>query len=411
MQFRGKNLAPHMEKKKIRRETASTKERVESKNRAHISLMEDLQTLIRQKQKQCLDIEEDMQGSRKRLEERRVLDSETAGEARREAAQAALHLEIEVRKHNETRYRIKEREEALEASAAEAAGSLAKLERRAEEERKRQSDAVDSLRSVERELQSIGLRRSAAWATVSNLEETLLRYEDCDDRESKTRLIEKQKEKIFSAKSAIEKRDLEISRLEGEAASLREVFRRASSSTNNKKREEGRLSSLENVQQQLKQMQKANEDKECQIEAVRGERKGLLHQLEAERKKSREAHAMVAGIGQGSGGIEDFMERGDSCRRDSFARFRPSRAWPELCRRVAVELDRVSVRLLILLRKDMMVRALIVSYLLFMHILMYALVHHIASRPDTAASPPVPKGAYIPTRLAGASMPTRPGMG
>lgn len=315
----------------------------------------------------------------------------TADGARQEASQAHKAYDVEAQAHRETRKKAKEREEALEAEAALAASALAAAQRKAEECTIATSNAKSSQRAAETKLATVTAARDAAFARVEDLQEALRLYETGEGKEAPGQIEAKElRETVQQMETALEAKNVELNRLEGEVESLRLSLKSRRDVTS--PRTPGSVNrsdsaSHQEVEAKLRHMADSALRKQAQLEVLRSENRALQHQLTTERKRTREAQAMAAAasssrqtIRGGFKGIldvgeEDRGERAYGVRDGPLARFRTPRTWPRAVSKVVMEMDRFSAQALAFLRREPLLRIVILIYLVAMHIFVYSLLH------------------------------------
>ncbi len=142
------------------------------------------------------------------------------------------------------------------------------------------------------------------------------------------------------------------------------------------------------VEQKLRHMADASLRKQAQLEVLRSENRALQHQLDTERKRTREAQAMAAVASSSRqsirGGFRGILETGEEERgpraygiRDGpLSRFRAPRNWPRQLVRVITAVDRFSAQALGFLRKEPLLRIVLLAYLVLVHIFVWSLLHY-----------------------------------
>eukprot|EP00177_Eucheuma_denticulatum_P005955 GFKZ01010860.1.p1 GENE.GFKZ01010860.1~~GFKZ01010860.1.p1 ORF type:complete len:720 (-),score=141.83 GFKZ01010860.1:849-3008(-) len=328
----------------------------------------------------------------------------TADGARQEASQAHRAYEAEAMAHRETRKKAKEREEALEAEAALATNALAVVQRKADDHAAAASNAKLAQRAAESKLITVTSARDAAFARIEDLQGALRLYEKADGNEAPGQKEAKEmRETVCQLETALEAKNVELNRLEGEVESLRVSLQSrkdtASPRTPNQANR-GEAGSHQEVEAKLRHMADSALRKQAQLEVLRSENRALQHQLTTERKRTREAQAMAAAasssrqsIRGGFRGIldvgeEDRGERAYGVRDGPLARFRTPRTWPRSVSRVITGVDRFSAQALAFLRKEPLLRIVILIYLVAMHVFVYSLLHwHVEAVSGSAESP------------------------
>lgn len=319
------------------------------------------------------------------------VDLATADGARQEASQAHKAYEAEAQAHRETKRQAKEREEALEAEAALATTALAAAQRKTEECTVATSNAKSAQKAAESKLATVTAARDAAFARVEDLQEALKLYENGEGNEPPGQKEAKEmRETVYQLETALEAKNVELNRLEGEVESLRLSLKsrrdvaspRASGAAS--RNESG---SHQEIEAKLRHMADSALRKQAQLEVLRSENRALQHQLATERKRTREAQAMAAAASSSrqtirggfrgilDGGEEDRGERAYGVRDGPLARFRTPRSWPRSVSKVVNGIDRLSAQALAFLRKEPLLRIVLLVYLVGMHIFIYSLLH------------------------------------
>lgn len=319
------------------------------------------------------------------------VDLATADGARQEASQAHKAYEAEAQAHRETKRQAKEREEALEAEAALATTALAAAQRKTEECTVATSNAKSAQKAAESKLATVTAARDAAFARVEDLQEALKLYENGEGNEPPGQKEAKEmRETVYQLETALEAKNVELNRLEGEVESLRLSLKsrrdvaspRASGAAS--RNENG---SHQEIETKLRHMADSALRKQAQLEVLRSENRALQHQLATERKRTREAQAMAAAASSSrqtirggfrgilDGGEEDRGERAYGVRDGPLARFRTPRSWPRSVSKVVNGIDRLSAQALAFLRKEPLLRIVLLVYLVGMHIFIYSLLH------------------------------------
>lgn len=315
----------------------------------------------------------------------------TADGARQEASQAHRAYEAETLAHRETRKRAKEREETLEAEAALAAQALASAERKADECMAAASTARSQHRTAETKLQNASSARDAAFARIDDLQNSLRMFQKNEGDEAPGQKEAKEMSQTVSElENALEAKNVELNRLEGEVEALRAVVQSRRDIASPRTPGQGGRSEKgisQEVEVKLRHMADAALRKQSQLEVLRSENRALQHQLTTERKRTREAQAMAAAASSSRqsirGGFRGILETGEEERgerlygvRDGpLARFRTPRSWPRLASKLVVGLDRLSAQALAFLRREPLLRIVILVYLAAMHLFVYSLLH------------------------------------
>ena len=373
------------------------------------NLRKELSSEIESLQEQldnAIDDNEALQEENERLKEALVhgheVEAATADGARQEATQAHRAYEAETLAHRETREKAKAREETLEAEAALATTALASAQRKVDESAKTTSDAKSAQRAAEAKLAAVTSARDAAFARIADLQEALRLYETGEDNEAPGQKEAKAMTQTVSEfENALEAKNVELNRLEGELEALRASFK----SPRHSPRSPGPPGRAESttpleVEIKLRHMADAALRKQAQLEVLRSENRALQHQLTTERKRTREAQAMAAAASSSRqsirGGFRGILEAGEDERgeriygvRDGpLARFRTPRSWPRPISKVLTGMDKFSAQALAFLRKEPLLRIVILVYVFAMHIFVYSLLHwHIGTVSGSADSP------------------------
>jgi chromosome segregation ATPase len=341
-------------------------------------------------------------GLKEALTEGREVDIATADGARQQAIHAQSAYEQEATAHQETRNMLKTRQEALEAETALAAEAIASAQRRAVEAVAAASSAKESQRAAEGKLSRLTSARDAALARVEDLNAALAQYVGVGDgMPPGHEEVASLQQTVSELENALEAKNVELNRLEGEVGNLRDALnarveatvlsRDANFSTS---RPGGEYSSSHEVEQKLRHMADSALRKQAQLEVLRSENKALQHQLDTERKRTREAQAMAAAatssrhtLRGGFRGLLEDEERGDrgfgTRGEGPIARFRVPRNWPASFSRFVMSLDKLSAQALGFLRKEPFLRIAILVYLCAMHILVYFMLHHVQTMADS----------------------------
>lgn len=337
-------------------------------------------------------LKEENERLKEALEQGHEVDLATADGARRDASQAHKAYEAETQAHRETRKRAKEREEALEAEAALATSALGTAQRKTEECIQVTSEAKSAQRVAEAKLASVTSARDAAFARIEDLQESLRMYEHRDGLEAPgQREAKEMQETVSELENALEAKNVELNRLEGELQVLRASGRpRRDMLSPRSSHGVGRSESQppEEVEIKLRHMADAALRKQAQLEVLRSENRALQHQLGMERKRTREAQAMAAAASSSrqtirGGGFRGILDTGEDDRGDRtygvrdgpLARFRVPRTWPRPFAKLLGGLDSFSAQALAFLRREPLLRIVILIYLLAIHIFIYSLLH------------------------------------
>lgn len=318
------------------------------------------------------------------------VDLAAANGARQEASQAHLAYEAEAKAHQETRRSAREREEALQEEAVLAARALAAAQRKAEESLQNASDSKSTTRSLEAKLTSVTEARDAAFARISDLEESLRLFERNDGEEAPgQREAKAMQQTVSELENALEAKNLELNRLECEIEALRSSARTRRDATS--PRASGSagagLTNSHELEMKLRHMADASLRKQGQLEGLRAENRALQHQLTAERKRTREAQAMAAAASSSRqsirGGFRSTLESGAGDHGDRIfgvrdgplARFRTPRNCPKPLAKVIGVLDQMSAQVLAFLRKEPLLRLFVLVYAVAIHLFVYSLLH------------------------------------
>lgn len=328
----------------------------------------------------------------------------TADGARQEASQAHRAYESESAAHRETRKNAKEREEALEAEAALATNALAVAQRKAEDAGAAVSVAKAGQRAAEAKVATVTSARDAAFARISDLQNALQLFEGGDANEAPGQKEAKAMQQTVSElENALEAKNVELTRLEGEVEAWRmhtKTKRDAKSPRSPVQDGRNENGNLPEVEAKLRHMADSALRKQAQLEVLRSENRALQHQLNTERKRTREAQAMAAAASSSRqsirGSFRGILESGEDDRGDRIygvrdgplARFRIPRNWPRVVAKVIGGLDRLSAQVLAFLRKEPLLRIVILLYLAAMHMLIYSLLHwHVDVVSGSLSSP------------------------
>lgn len=312
----------------------------------------------------------------------------TADGARQDATQAHRAYEAETLAHRETRKLAKEHEEALQAEVVTSMKAVADAQKKAEECIVAASKARSVQRAAGTKLVTVTSARNAAFARIEDLEETVRFYEDQNGTGSAAQGNKEIQETISELENALEAKNVELNRLEGEVESLRASVRPKKDVMS--PRTSPRMSSgtTQEVEVKLRHMADATLRKQAQLEVLRSENRALQHQLVSERKRTREAQAMAAAASSSgssirggfrgildSGGEGDRGERMYGVREGPLARFRTPRQWPRTVSKMVMGLDHFSAQALAFLRKEPLLRLVLLFYVVALHIFIYRLLH------------------------------------
>lgn len=318
------------------------------------------------------------------------VDLAAANGARQEASQAHLAYEAEAKAHRETRRLAREREEALQEEAVLATRALAVAQRKAEESVQNANDSRSTTRSLEAKLTSVTEARDAAFARISDLEESLRLFERNDGEEAPgQREAKAMQQTVSELENALEAKNLELNRMECEIEALRSSARtrRDAASPRTSGPAGAGLTNSHELEMKLRHMADASLRKQGQLEGLRSENRALQHQLTAERKRTREAQAMAAAASSSRqsirGGFRSTLESGEGDHGDRIfgvrdgplARFRTPRNCPKPIAKVIGALDRASAQVLAFLRKEPLLRLFVLVYAVAIHLFVYSLLH------------------------------------
>lgn len=350
------------------------------------------------------NLQEENERLREALLQGHEVDLATADGARQDATQAHRAYEAEAQAHRETRKHAKEREEALEAEAALAAKALAAAQRKAEECSLSASNAKSGQRAAEAKVTTLTSARDAAFARIEDLQVALSLYERGEGNEAPGQKEAKaMRQTVSELENALEAKNVELNRLEGEVESLRislKARRDIASPRTPGQSGRGESGTHQEVEVKLRHMADAALRKQAQLEVLRSENRALQHQLSTERKRTREAQAMAAAASSSRqtirGGFRGILDTGEEERGDRvygvrdgpLARFRTPRNWPRSVSKVVTGVDRFSAQALAFLRKEPLLRIVILIYLVAMHIFVYSLMHwHVDAVTGSVHSP------------------------
>lgn len=314
--------------------------------------------------------------------------------ARKEATEAHHAYETEVAAHRETKRLVKEREESLEAQAALAANALAAAERKADECLATATAARSAQRVAESKLSSAIRSGDIAFARIEDLEHSLRKYEGEDGAGPPGQdQLESMQVTIAELENALEAKNVELKRLEGEVEALKDALAarrdlKSPRSPSIRAMTGASPTHSVEVEQKLRHMADASLRKQAQLEVLRSENRALQHQLDTERKRTREAQAMAAAASSSRqsirGGFRGILEEGDEERgvrhygmRDGpLARFRAPRNWPRYLVRAITVVDQVSAQALGFLRKEPLLRIVLMVYVFLVHFFMWRLLRY-----------------------------------
>lgn len=330
------------------------------------------------------------------LSKGREVDMMTADGARDEASKAQRAYEAEVIAHRQTREALETRQEALDSEAAIAAEAIGAAQRKADEALAGLASARESQRAAESRLTRITTARDAALARVEDLTKELAPYKSSGDGQPPGHEeLQSMQETVVELEHALEAKNVELTRLEGDVENMRSIVSRRNSSPTAKSPggvvgAGGEFANGHEVEQKLRHMADSALRKQAQVEVLRLENKALQYQLDTERKRTREAQAMAAvatssrhNLRGGFRGLvedEERGERGFGVREGPIARFRAPRSWPMGVARFLSSLDKLTARALGFLRKEPIVRIALLVYVVAVHVVLYSLLHYHVER-------------------------------
>jgi chromosome segregation ATPase len=328
------------------------------------------------------------------LTQGREVDMLTADGARDQASRAQAAHEQEVAAHRETREALKTRQEALDAEAAIAAEAIAAAQRRADEALAAAAAAKEAQRSAESRLARVTSARDAAMARVEDLSRELAPYQASEGGQPPGREeLQSLRQTVSELENALEAKNVELTRLEGDVENMRSIVSSRNSSSAARSpgaagAAGGEYAGGREVEQKLRHMADSALRKQAQLEVLRSENKALQHQLDTERKRTREAQAMAAVAtssrhnlrggfrGIMDGGDEERGDRGYGVREGPMARFRAPRAWPAGVVHFLGSLDKLTAQALGFLRKEPLIRMALLIYVVAVHVLLYGMLHY-----------------------------------
>ncbi|KAI0565604.1 Golgin subfamily A member 5 [Gracilaria domingensis] len=371
-----------------RQSEARGKDGMDSLRTELTSQIESLQGELSAANQECQTLTEEKERLNEALLQGHEADLATADGARQEATQAHRAYEAETLAHRETRKHAKEREEALQSEAAVATKALADAQRKAEECIVAASNAKSGQRAAEAKLLTVTSARDAAFARVEDLEQALSFYEERGGNEgNRQNETQDMQQTISELENALEAKNVELNRLEGEVEALRASYRPRKDAMSPRSSGRGETSTSPEVELKLRHMADAALRKQAQLEVLRSENRALQHQLGTERKRTREAQAMAAAASTSRsairGGFRGILDTGDDSRGDRaygvrdgpLARFRTPRSWPKSVSRVIISLDQFSAHALAFLRKEPFFRLVLLLYVVGLHLFVYSLLH------------------------------------
>lgn len=328
------------------------------------------------------------------LAQGREEDMLTADGAREQASRAQAAYETEVAAHRETRESLKAQQEVVDAEASSTAKAIAAAQRKADEALAAASVAKEAQRSAESRLTRLASARDAALARVEDLTRELAPYADVGDGNSPGYVeIESLQQTVAELENALEAKNVELTRLEGDVENMRSVINQRNDysvprSPGAVVGAGGEFPNGREVEQKLRLMADSALRKQAQVEVLRSENKALQYQLDTERKRTREAQAMAAVTTSSRhnlrGGFRGILEGGDvergdrayGAREGPLARFRAPRSWPPILVKGLGEFDRFAALALAFLRREPLLRMAIVVYIVGVHVLLYSLLHY-----------------------------------
>jgi Golgin subfamily A member 5 len=394
--------------KQLRAAEAKSRDTVERMNAdlgANISLLE---AESRKASEQAEAIQTENARLKDALTQGREVDMATADGARIEASHAHDAYEREMTAHLETRNALKEMQESMESQAAITADALAMAQRKADEAAAFASSAKAAQRSAEGNLARVKSARDAALARIQDLEQALAQYEGTNGLPPGREELASMQQTVSELENALEAKNVELTRLEGEVENMRGALKarndNLSSPRNGSPGVSDEYTHSHEVEQKLRHMADSALRKQGQIEALRSENRALQHQLETERKRTREAQAMAAAASSSRntlrGGIRGIVDMSDEergerpygVREGPIARFRTPRSWPRTVSRFVFTLDKVSAEILSFLRKEPLLRMVIIIYLCALHLFIYCLLHYHV---ETTMGPGAEHGLHV----------------
>eukprot|EP00178_Gracilaria_changii_P023495 TRINITY_DN71062_c0_g1_i1.p2 TRINITY_DN71062_c0_g1~~TRINITY_DN71062_c0_g1_i1.p2 ORF type:complete len:654 (+),score=137.01 TRINITY_DN71062_c0_g1_i1:266-2227(+) len=371
-----------------RESEARGKDGMDSLRKELSAKIESLQGELSEANQECQALKEEKDRLNEALLQGHEADLATADGARQEATQAHRAYEAETLAHRETRKLAKEREERLQAEAAVATKALADAQRKAEECTIASSNAKSAQRAAEAKMLTVTKARDAAFARIEDLEQALSFYEERNGSDgNRQNESQEMQQTISELENALEAKNVELNRLEGEVEALRASFRSRKDTMSPRTSGRGEVSPSPEVELKLRHMADAALRKQAQLEVLRSENRALQHQLGTERKRTREAQAMAAAASTSRsairGGFRGILDTGDDERGDRvygvrdgpLARFRTPRSWPRSVSRVIIGLDQFSAHTLAFLRKEPLLRLVLLLYIVGLHLFVYSLLH------------------------------------
>lgn len=330
------------------------------------------------------------------LSKGREVDMMTADGARDEAMKAQRAYEAEVAAHRQTREALETRQEAIDSESALAAEAIGAAQRKAEEAQAGLASAKEAQRAAESRLKRITTARDAALARVEDLTKELTPYQSSGDGQPPGHEeLKSMQQTVVELEHALEAKNVELTRLEGDVENMRSLLSRRNSTQSPRSPggvvgAGGEFANGHEVEQKLRHMADSALRKQAQVEVLRSENKALQHQLDTERKRTREAQAMAA-VATSSrsnlrGGFRGFVddeergERGFGVREGPIARFRAPRSWPLGVTRFLSSLDKLAAQALGFLRKEPLVRIALLLYVVAVHVVLYSLLHYHVER-------------------------------
>lgn len=333
----------------------------------------------------------------------REVDMMTADGARDEASKAQKAYEAEAAAHRETREALKTRQEALDSESSLAADAIAAAQRKGDEAQAGVTAAREAQRAAESRLTRITQARDAALARIEDLSKELAPYKSSGDGQPPGHEeLKFMQQTVVELEHALEAKNVELTRLEGDVENMRSLLSQRSGPSRARSPggvvgAGGEFANGHEVEQKLRHMADSALRKQAQVEVLRSENKALQHQLDTERKRTREAQAMAAvatssrhNLRGGFRGIvdgndEERGERGYGVREGPVARFRAPRGWPAGVTRFLASLDKLTAQALGFLRKEPLIRMALLLYVVAVHVVLYSLLHYHVER--TLADP------------------------
>lgn len=378
--------AQELNAKRLQKESDQNDELNRVRKELHATI-DRLQSDIGEITQQSVSLRQENEQLKEALLKGHEVELATADGARQEASQAHRAYEAESHAHRQTRQQAKEREEALEEEAAIAARALAAAQRKAEECIVGMNEAKAAQRATDSKLVTVSQARDAAFARIDDLTEILQLYQRNEGQEAPgQREAKAMHQTILELENALEAKNVELNRLEGELETIRVKLRKDGHSPRTPNANRNDIGNLHEVELKMRHMADAALRKQAQLEVLRSENRAFQHQLLTERKRTREAQAMAAAASSSCqsirGGFRGFFESGDEnngraygVRDGPLARFRTPRNWPTFLTKLVVGTDRFCAQALAFLRKEPLLRITVLIYIIAIHLLLYSLLH------------------------------------